>query len=72
MKWFKLLYVQVLIAIVLGVVAGYYFPGFLLLEIVNTTQKQVLLGIKGSFSVTLHHGNRKADNRLVATDKKGG
>jgi aerobic C4-dicarboxylate transport protein len=28
MKWFKLLYVQVLVAIALGVVVGYYFPGF--------------------------------------------
>lgn len=28
MKYLKILYVQVLIAIVLGVVTGYYFPGF--------------------------------------------
>lgn len=28
MKWLKILYVQVLIAIAAGVVVGYYFPGF--------------------------------------------
>ena len=28
MKWIKVLYVQVLIAIALGVIVGYYFPGF--------------------------------------------
>jgi aerobic C4-dicarboxylate transport protein len=28
MKWIKILYVQVLIAITIGLVVGYYFPGF--------------------------------------------
>src|SRR6185369_5948430 len=28
MKWMKILYVQVLIAIALGLVVGHYFPGF--------------------------------------------
>lgn len=28
MKWFKVLYIQVLLAIALGVIVGYFFPGF--------------------------------------------
>jgi aerobic C4-dicarboxylate transport protein len=38
MKWFKVLYIQVLLAIALGVVVGYFFPGF------SSTAKQISEG----------------------------